>query len=250
MLQIQYRDVATLVPYARNAKKHDAANVEQIARIIKQFGFLDPVAVDTDGVIVWGHGRVLAAQKLGMDTVPVIELPRTLTPEQIRALRLTHNKLAEKSGWDFDALKIELGALNTVEFDLNFTAFEGFEVDNLLRDVDSFFVQPVKPQPTAIEADEADDVSDWDDETEADTNENQSEDEDEDEDDYTPTPAKKASDDDYAEFSLIMLHANKVKLVEVLNVIKQKYGLDNPEDAIMEMVRFYEAEKYTKHIGC
>lgn len=122
-LKIEYLPVDSLKPYDKNARKHQDTDVQTIVSSIKEFGFDDPIGVwGKDNLIVEGHGRLLAAKKLGMDTVPVIRLDH-LTDEQRRAYALAHNKTAEMSEWDFDILDGELGDI----FDIDMSEF-GFEV--------------------------------------------------------------------------------------------------------------------------
>lgn len=109
------RRLSELVPYAANAKKHDARQVANVAESIRQFGFVQPVVVDRDGVIVIGHCRALAAEKLGMVEVPCVCVDN-LTPEQVNALRLVDNKTNE-SPWDLDLLAAELPELDLSAFD-------------------------------------------------------------------------------------------------------------------------------------
>src|SRR5476649_1444639 len=97
---------ANLIPYARNARTHSDAQVAQIAASIREFGFTNPVLVDGEHGVIAGHGRLLAARKLGMTEVPTIELSH-LTPAQKRAYVLADNRLALNAGWDPDMLKIE-----------------------------------------------------------------------------------------------------------------------------------------------
>jgi DNA modification methylase len=132
MLQIKYRPVSSLVPYAKNARTHSDAQISQIAESIKNFGFNDPVAVDGESVIVEGHGRVIAAQKLGMAEVPVVELSH-LTGEQKRAYILAHNKIALNSGWDENLLSLEFGDLKTAGLDLCLMGFGDREINALLK---------------------------------------------------------------------------------------------------------------------
>lgn len=108
-------------PYERNAKKHPVEQVENIANSIKAFGFKQPLVVDKDNVLVIGHGRLLAAKVLGLDTVPCVRAD-DLTPEQIKALRLADNKTNE-SAWDFDLLDTELAELDGL-FDMTDFGFE------------------------------------------------------------------------------------------------------------------------------
>jgi hypothetical protein len=114
-LAVDYRLVEALIPYARNARTHSAAQVAMIAGSIREFGFTNPVLVDGENGIIAGHGRVMAARQLGMGTVPVIELAH-LTEAQKRAYVLADNKLAEQAGWDNYLL--ELGELADLGIDL------------------------------------------------------------------------------------------------------------------------------------
>ena len=114
---------AKLVPYARNARTHSEEQVAQIAASIVEFGFANPILAGSDGVIVAGHGRVSAAQKLGLETVPVIVLDH-LTPTQRRALIIADNRIAENAGWDDAMLRIELQSLQEDGFNLDITGFD------------------------------------------------------------------------------------------------------------------------------
>lgn len=109
-MEIQYIGVDEITAYSRNAKKHPAEQVEHIANSIREFGFRQPLVIDRDGVLVIGHGRLLAAKKLGLETVPCVRAD-DLTDEQIKALRLADNKTNE-SPWDFSALEEELAELD------------------------------------------------------------------------------------------------------------------------------------------
>lgn len=111
------RPLAELKPYEKNAKKHNQTQIENVAESIRQFGFVQPVVVDRDGVIIIGHCRVLAAQKLGMKTVPCLTAD-DLTPQQVRELRLLDNKLNE-SPWDAGLLQVELAGLDLSNFTLD-----------------------------------------------------------------------------------------------------------------------------------
>jgi DNA modification methylase len=120
--------VADLVPYARNSRTHSAAQVDKIAASIREFGFLNPIIVDGQNGIVAGHGRVMAAQKLGLDTLPVIEAGH-LTEAQKRAYVIADNRLALDAGWDNDLLKVELQDLDAQGFDLTLTGFDLAEIE-------------------------------------------------------------------------------------------------------------------------
>jgi DNA modification methylase len=125
--------IAALVPYARNARTHTDAQVAQIAASIREFGFTNPILVDGEQGVIAGHGRLLAASKLGMTEVPTIELAH-LSPAQKRAYVLADNKLALNAGWDADMLRIELGDLQSEGFDLDLTGFDPGEIASFLID--------------------------------------------------------------------------------------------------------------------
>ena len=128
---IEHRSVASLVPYANNARTHSAEQVGQIARSIEEFGFVNPVLVGSDDVIVAGHGRLMAANQLGMETVPVIVLGH-LDETQRRALVIADNQITANSGWDEELLKLELSELDALDFDLDLMGFSDDELDGLL----------------------------------------------------------------------------------------------------------------------
>ena len=121
---------ADLIPYARNSRTHSDAQVAKLAASIKEFGFLNPVIVDGDNGIIAGHGRILAAQKLGLETVPTIEAGH-LSEAQRRAYVIADNRLALDAGWDDELLRIELGDLDAEGFDLSLTGFDLDEIANL-----------------------------------------------------------------------------------------------------------------------
>ena len=116
-MKIIRKQLAEITPYANNAKKHSRQQINNVAESIKQYGFVQPIVIDRNGVIVIGHCRALAAQKLGMTEVPCICVD-DLTPEQVNALRLVDNK-SNESDWDFDLLKDELPELDLSAFDFD-----------------------------------------------------------------------------------------------------------------------------------
>lgn len=130
-LKIEYRKVSDLLPYARNARTHSDTQVSQLAASIKEFGFNNPVAVDGEGMILCGHGRVMAAQKLHLTEVPTVCLSH-LSDTQVKAYILADNKLALNAGWDNDMLKVELEDLKDSDFDLNLTGFSDDELKDIL----------------------------------------------------------------------------------------------------------------------
>ena len=128
---VEHWPLSRLTPYARNARTHDDAQVAQIAASIVEFGWTNPILVDAAGGVIAGHGRLLAAQKLGLDAVPVIVLDR-LTPAQRRAYVIADNKLVLNAGWDEELLAAELHTLNGEAFDLSLTGYSEDELDGLL----------------------------------------------------------------------------------------------------------------------
>jgi DNA modification methylase len=132
-LAVTYRPIDTLVPYARNARTHSDAQVAQIAGSIREFGWTNPVLIDEEGGLIAGHGRVLAARKLGMAEVPAITIAG-LTKSQKRALVIADNKLALNAGWDDELLRLELAELRDDGFELGLTGFGPEELGELLAD--------------------------------------------------------------------------------------------------------------------
>ena len=142
--------VADLVPYARNARTHSDAQVAQIAASIREFGFTNPILVDGERGVIAGHGRLLAARKLGMAEVPTLELSH-LSAAQRRAYVIADNRLALSAGWDDEMLRLELGDLRADGFDLALTGFDSDEIGKLLLDTGGGLTDPdaVPPVPEA-----------------------------------------------------------------------------------------------------
>jgi len=139
----QYKTVptASLIPYVRNARTHSPQQVDKIAASIREFGFLNPIITDGQSGIVAGHGRVMAAQKLGLDTLPTIDAAH-LTEAQRRAYVLADNRTALDAGWDNDLLKIELQDLEAEGFDLSLTGFDIGEIAALTLDATEGLTDP------------------------------------------------------------------------------------------------------------
>jgi DNA modification methylase len=131
-LQIKKIPVEKLIPYVRNSRTHSDAQVAQIAASIKEFGWTNPILVDGENGIIAGHGRLLAARKLGAKEVPVIELSH-LTESQKRAYVIADNQLAMNAGWDTAMLTLELANLKESEFDLDLIGFDVKELEKLLE---------------------------------------------------------------------------------------------------------------------
>ncbi|WP_144728501.1 site-specific DNA-methyltransferase [Extensimonas perlucida] len=125
--KLEHWPIERLLPYIRNARTHSEAQIAQIAASIAEFGFTAPILAGSDGVIVAGHGRLAAARKLGLASVPVVVLEH-LTPTQRRALVIADNKIAENAGWDEELLRLELAELQEADFDLALTGFDAAEL--------------------------------------------------------------------------------------------------------------------------
>jgi len=130
-LQINYKNTADLIPYANNSRTHSDDQINQVASSIKEFGFTNPVLIDEQGGIIAGHGRVMAAKKLGLTNVPTITLSG-LTKAQVKAYVIADNQLAQNSGWDLDALKLEIESLTEMEFDIDLLGFDEAFLNGLL----------------------------------------------------------------------------------------------------------------------
>jgi DNA modification methylase len=130
-LAVHYRPVQSLIPYARNARTHSPEQVAQIAASIREFGWTNPILLDGDQGVIAGHGRLLAARQLGLAEVPCIELAH-LSDTQRRAYILADNRLALNAGWDDELLRIELGELQSLDFDLDLLGFDDGELQDLL----------------------------------------------------------------------------------------------------------------------
>jgi DNA modification methylase len=131
-VKIEQRSVDKLIPYAANSRTHSDAQVAQIAASIKEFGWTNPILVSGDNSIIAGHGRLLAARKLGMEEVPVIVLDH-LSKSQQRALVIADNQLALNAGWDMDMLKAEIEDLSLEDFNLDLLGFDEKFLDGLLE---------------------------------------------------------------------------------------------------------------------
>lgn len=144
--EIRLLPIAKLNAYANNAKLHPEKQVKQIANSMREFGFINPIIIDKDQVIVAGHGRFEAAKLLGLAEVPTIVVDH-LTDAQVRAYRLADNQIGLNSGYNNDLLKIELGTLGEMDlgFDLEITGFETAEIDLLLDG-------PAEPKPNPADA--------------------------------------------------------------------------------------------------
>lgn len=151
-LQVVYVAVQALLPYERNSRTHSPAQVDQIAASIGEFGFTNPILIDENHTVVAGHGRLMAAKKRGMQTVPCIVLAG-LSDAQKRAYTITDNRLAEAgSSWDEDMLLMELGDLSLEDgFDLTMTGFTEKDLERLLGETALPSLPDIEPEKTATQ---------------------------------------------------------------------------------------------------
>lgn len=157
-MQIKKINISDLTPYERNSRTHPPEQLEQIAASIREFGFVNPVLIDDDCRIIAGHGRVMAAQKLGMTEIPCLSV-HGLSESQIRAYIIADNKIAENSGWDSDMLRLELSDLQNIDFDINLIGFSTMDIDEILSGTgtmgktDPDAVPPTPEYPVTIQGD-------------------------------------------------------------------------------------------------
>jgi DNA modification methylase len=158
-IQIERWPIDRLIPYARNARTHSDEQVAQIAASIKEFGFVNPILVGPDNVVIAGHARLMAARKLGLTEVPVIVVAG-LTENQRRALSLADNRLPMEAGWDEAMLRLEIEALKDADYDLDLIGFDDDELRNLMAQqeatgglTDENDVPEVAAQPVAAAGD-------------------------------------------------------------------------------------------------
>ena len=130
-MKIEQVAVQSLIPYARNSRTHSDEQVAQIAASIKEFGWTNPILIDGESGIIAGHGRLLAARKLGMKEVPVIQLSG-MTDTQKKAYIIADNKLALNAGWDDELLKLELDELHDEGFDMGLIGFNADDLSKLM----------------------------------------------------------------------------------------------------------------------
>ena len=140
-ISFEYADINSLIPYALNSRTHSDEQVAQIAASIREFGFLIPVLVDSNGGLIAGHGRILAARKLGLVKIPVV-VADGLTETQKKAYVIADNQLALNAGWDLDILRVELEALAEMNFDTHLLGFDDDFLRKLLIDENGGLTDP------------------------------------------------------------------------------------------------------------
>lgn len=130
MLEVAYIATTDVIPYVNNARSHSEQQVAQVAASIKEFGFNNPILIDEHNGVIAGHGRLAAAQKLGLELIPTITLTG-LTDAQRKAYVIADNKLTENSRWDFDLLSLEIEQLKDLDFDVALLGFSEVELDGI-----------------------------------------------------------------------------------------------------------------------
>jgi len=157
-MQVEQIGVGDLIPYINNSRTHSDEQVMQVASSIKEFGFTNPILIDGEGGIIAGHGRLMAAKKLGLDEVPCIRLGH-LTEAQRKAYVIADNQLALNSGWDLDVLKVEMERLDELDFDIDLLGFDDDFLSSLLVEepgeglTDEDAVPEAPETPTTVEGD-------------------------------------------------------------------------------------------------
>ena len=131
-LAIAWWPITKPIPYARNARLCPEAAIAKVAASLKEFGFRQPIVVDGDGVVIAGHTRLLAAQRLGLARVPV-HVARDLTPQQVKAYRLADNRTAQETSWDLELLPLEIAELADLGYDLDVLGFDPEELTSSAR---------------------------------------------------------------------------------------------------------------------
>ena len=153
--KLEYIELEKIIPYARNSRSHSEHQVSQVAASIKEFGFTNPILIDADNGIIAGHGRLMAAQRLGIGKAPCIRLSH-LTESQKKAYIIADNKLALNAGWDEELLRLELGDLDADGYDVSLTGFSEEELAALVVDelteglTDEDAVPDVREEPTTV----------------------------------------------------------------------------------------------------
>lgn len=135
MNKIELKPTCDLIPYVNNSRTHSEAQIKQVASSIKEFGFTNPIIIDEGNTILAGHGRLQAAQLLGLEKVPTQSV-KGWSEAKKKAYIIADNKLALNAGWDFELLKIELSAITDLDFDVELTGFDEGEILNLNLDIE------------------------------------------------------------------------------------------------------------------
>jgi len=130
-MELVTKNTSDLIPYVNNSRTHSEEQVNQIISSIKEFGFTNPILIEQDNGIIAGHGRIMAAKKMGLKEVPCV-IVKGLTKTQIKALNIADNQIALNAGWDLDKLKLEIQGLNEDEFNLDTLGFTKNQIDDFL----------------------------------------------------------------------------------------------------------------------
>lgn len=209
-LEIEYRFVDELNPYENNSRKHSVEQIAQIANSIREFGFLQPVVIDENDVVITGHGRIEAVKELSSEElhelglgsgIPTIKADN-LTEAQKRAYIIADNKLSDNSEWDLELLSTEIIELQELQFDTELLGFDSLELISITNNDDMLFEESeLGEQPKE--------------------------------------KPKSKTDDGFVEFSIVMSADNKDTLIKAINHAKKQLGHESSEYALMEVVRVY-----------
>jgi ParB family chromosome partitioning protein len=131
IVKVQLVDIKTVIPYARNPRKNQEA-VSKVAASIKEFGFKQPIVVDSENVVIAGHTRLMAAQQLDIKKVPIV-VADDLTDAQVKAYRIADNRVSQEAEWDYDLLKLEMDDLVKLDFSLDYIGFNEQEIDTIFQ---------------------------------------------------------------------------------------------------------------------
>lgn len=214
---------------------HPDSQIRELAASIKEFGFRQPIIADINGVLIAGHGRLLAAKLLGLEQVPVI-YASDLSEAQIRAFRIADNKLGRKSNFDLEMVADEISWLSQVDFNTELTGFSDEEIEALLgvdfipdgefRTVEAAkAAAPPAAAPAPVSRAEGETLR-----KEPQTASGE----------LVEVKAPRATDDHHSVFECVMPHQDKVRLVTVLDRIRQQHGLSRASEALMHIVRNFE----------
>jgi len=146
LLSVEWWPLERPIPYARNARVCPESAIAKVAGSIKEFGFKNPILVDGEGVIIAGHTRLLAAQRLGIKVVPVV-VAADLSPAQVKAYRLADNRTAQETSWDYEMLEFEMADLEALDYDVSLTGFDAEELLDLKGDAAGLIVEDEAPEP-------------------------------------------------------------------------------------------------------
>lgn len=223
--ELQHRDTNELVPFAGNARTHSEQQIDQICESIQKFGFYNPVLIDESGIIIAGHGRIMAAKKLGLTTVPTMVI-FDLTEMERRTLTLADNKISLNSSWDMEKVREELSLLAESDLDLDLTGFHDFEIESLLRD--DLDILPPNVMTSFVEVVNNSDEPDVEDESDIEGSCSESE--------HSESNETKNS---VVAMKFLFNSEDADKVSKVLNALALEFDFKSNEPAVMHVFDFY-----------